>query len=369
MNALKKFFWWCAGTHQDTLVNYPEEHNKYVSIGATIFFTGLFATLAGGYAMYFVFSGAQYALLSSIFFGLIWGLAIFNLDRYIVLSLDKSKSSAKQLLQALPRIILAIIIGLVISRPLELKIFDKEIREHLRTSYLQQQRAKIDTLNRTFEQKYSVEHGQLTTLKNQADSLELSIKNERTQLNHEIFGTKTDQTSGVLGYGPYAKMKEQNLTKQEIYLDTLRSNIQGKEAQLLKRKEAEGLLDQKILSSSSLDSAVNVAGFADRNSALGNLHQKENGEVDKSIQYAVNFIALLFIFFECLPVLVKLMSDRDAYDHAIEAQKTIQHYESETHIVVEKKAIDKLEDYRTDASIKRRMDKLTDDYHASKNSH
>lgn len=41
MNSVSRFFWYCAGVHQDTLIKYPEEHNKYVSIGATIFFTGL----------------------------------------------------------------------------------------------------------------------------------------------------------------------------------------------------------------------------------------------------------------------------------------------------------------------------------------
>ncbi|MGG5905579.1 DUF4407 domain-containing protein [Sphingobacterium daejeonense] len=51
----------------------------------------------------------------------------------------------------------------------------------------------------------------------------------------------------------------------------------------------------------------------DQNAALTNLHKKPDGTVNKSTEYAVIFIALLFIFFECLPVFVKLMSGRDAY--------------------------------------------------------
>lgn len=359
---MKDFFCWCAGVHADTLAKYPEEHNKYVSIGATIFFTGLFAALAGGYALYFVFSGSDFAFFYAMIFGLIWGLAIFNLDRYIVLSIDKSRSGGMQLLQALPRILLAILIGLVISRPLELKIFDKEIREHLRAEYLIQQNAKIDTLNKTFENKYLVEYGQLNALKTQADSMDSSIKTARQQLNHEIFGTKTDETSGVMGYGPYAKMKESELNKQQIYLDSLRTRIQAKESELLQRKTAEGLMDQRILSDKSLDSAINVAGFADRNAALSNLHKKPDGTINKSTEYAVIFIALLFIFFECLPVFVKLMSGRDAYDNALKNKKEINYYESDTEVRVEKTAIDKIDDYRVDASIKRRMDRLQEEF-------
>ncbi|HEY0175383.1 MAG TPA: DUF4407 domain-containing protein, partial [Pedobacter sp.] len=50
MDAFYRFFWFCSGVHQPTLENHPTEHNKYVGIGATIFFTGLFAALSGGYA-------------------------------------------------------------------------------------------------------------------------------------------------------------------------------------------------------------------------------------------------------------------------------------------------------------------------------
>lgn len=368
MSTLKHFFWWCAGVHKETLSRFPEEHSKYVSIGATIFFTGLFASLAGGYALYFVFSGTDFGLFYALLFGVIWGLAIFNLDRYIVLSLDKSGSTGKQLLQALPRIILAILIGVVISRPLELKVFDKEIKEHLRIEYLKKQQASIDTLNRTFESKYLVEYSQLRSLKTQADSLESTIKIARQQLNHEIFGTKTTETSGVLGYGPYAKMKEENLKKEAILLDTLRNRIQYKESQLLARKEKEGLLDQSILSAKSLDSAVNVAGFADRNAALANLHKNPDGTEESSTKYAVIFIALLFIFFECLPVFVKLMSARDTYDAAIHNQRTVHFFESSSNVDVEKNALNKLVPQRTDIAIQARLDKLTTDYENSKRS-
>lgn len=366
MNTLKHFFWWCSGVHRETLSRFPEEHSKYVSIGATIFFTGLFASLAGGYALYFVFSGSPFAMTYAVFFGLIWGLAIFNLDRYIVLSLDKSASIGKQLLQALPRILLAILIGIVISRPLELKIFDKEIKEHLRIEYLKQQQAQIDTLNRTFESKYQVEYGQLQHLKTQADSLESSIKTSRQQLNHEIFGTKTTETSGVLGYGPYAKMKEEHLKKEEVLLDTLRTRIQMREEQLLKRKEHEGLLDQHILSDKSLDSAINIAGFADRNAALANLHRNPDGTENSSTKYAVIFIALLFVFFECLPVFVKLMSAKDPYDVAIHNQRVVHQFESSSNVDIEKNALNQLIAQRTDIATQRRLDILVRDYEENK---
>src|SRR5690606_40967019 len=64
-------------------------------------------------------------------FGLIWGLLIFNLDRYIVSTIKKRDSIKSALWQATPRIVLAVIIAVVISKPLEMKIFDKEINRVL----------------------------------------------------------------------------------------------------------------------------------------------------------------------------------------------------------------------------------------------
>ena len=45
MKKITRFFWFCSGAHIGTLKKYPIEHNKYVGIGATIFFTALFASL------------------------------------------------------------------------------------------------------------------------------------------------------------------------------------------------------------------------------------------------------------------------------------------------------------------------------------
>src|SRR3546814_4577260 len=96
----------------------------------------MFAALAGGYARYFVFSGSAGAALLAVLFGLLWVLAIFNLDRYIVSSIRKVGGPWKQLLQASPRLTLAVLIAVVIARPLELKIFDKETRTRQKEQYL-----------------------------------------------------------------------------------------------------------------------------------------------------------------------------------------------------------------------------------------
>ena len=358
MNRISRFLWFCSGAHLDTLEKHPTDHNKYFGIGATIFFTGLFAALSGGYAMYFVFKGGDFAWLFAIFFGLIWGLAIFNMDRYIVGSLDKNASSRKQLLQATPRILLAIMIGIVISRPLELRIFDKEIKEKLKVSYLNGQRSKIDTLNKAFDKKYTIELGKLNDLKVQRDSLAAAIKSDRQKLNYEIFGNKTTETSGVMGYGPYAKRKEAELKQREQNLDTLTADVRQMEKFVDGRKAFDGLMTEKLYTSKQLDSLSNVAGFADRNWALGQLSFNADGSKDFNTAMAVTFIGLLFIFFECLPVFVKLMSARGSYDHAVENEEKVQMHLSDKDRDMEITVADQIQDNRIDIRAQQRIDEL-----------
>src|SRR3954470_16051005 len=288
MEKVTRFFWFCSGAHVDTLKKYPVEHNKYVGIGATIFFTALFAALSGGYAMYFVFSGNAFAVGFAILFGLLWGTAIFNMDRYIVSSINKEGTTNQQILQASPRILLAIMIGIVISRPLELKVFDKEIRQKLKTAYLKGQHRKIDTLQKTYEQKYGMELAKTIDLKKEKDSLEKDINRSRYQLNQEVFGDKTNQTSGITGYGTYAKQKQGVLEEKQARLKTVMESTDKMDQYLAQRKDFEGLNSLKLFTDKQLDSLAAIAGFSDRNWALGQLTYNENGTRDLDTYLAIS---------------------------------------------------------------------------------
>jgi len=121
---LKQFFILCSGADRDLLEGCSEgEQTKYVGIGATVFFTAVMAFLASAYALFTVFDSIYPALI----FGFVWSLLIFNLDRFIVSTIKKRDRFFDEFLQATPRIMLAVIIAIVISKPLEIKIFEKEI--------------------------------------------------------------------------------------------------------------------------------------------------------------------------------------------------------------------------------------------------
>ncbi len=313
MQDIRLFFWMCTGTPIGVIEKYPTEHNKFIGIGATIFFTALFAGLSGGYALYYVFAGSPFAVCFAIVFGILWGLAIFNLDRYIVSSINKTAKGIRQFYQASPRLIFAVLIAIVIARPLELKIFEKEIKEVLKSRYLREQQARITRVQDSFSDKYALELEQIEKLQKEYDEVTNEVTLLREELKSEVFGQMTGKTSGVVGFGTYAQQKQEVIQAKQQREDYLASRLTELESFINRQKSQEGINDQLMLIDSRLDARVSTAGFADRNWALGQLTEGGDG-VNNSSANAVMFITLLFVAFECAPILVKLLSDAGPSD-------------------------------------------------------
>src|SRR4029450_6028644 len=83
-HRMKRFFWLCSGADIAILQTWDcsTEHNTYAGIGATIVLTAVLASFSGGYALRTVFQ----SLPATVSLGILWGILIFNLDRYIVMS-------------------------------------------------------------------------------------------------------------------------------------------------------------------------------------------------------------------------------------------------------------------------------------------
>src|SRR5690606_40942160 len=112
MSKIKVFLWLCSGAFLPLLRRSPSESNKYLGIGAAVLFTGILAALSAGYALYTIFE----TVWISVLFALLWGLVIFNLDRFIVSSMRKRDGIWTEWKLAVPRLVLAVLLALVISK-------------------------------------------------------------------------------------------------------------------------------------------------------------------------------------------------------------------------------------------------------------
>lgn len=293
---LKRFFILCSGADSKLLDNCAEgEQTKYVGIGATVFFTALMAFIAAGYALYTVFDSIPVA----VGFGLVWGLLIFNLDRFIVSTIKKRDSFMDEFLQALPRIILAIIIAIVISKPLELKIFEKEIDRVLLEQKNDLTLANQNQIAEQYTPATQAIDNEITKIKAETEAKE----NEVNAL-YETYIAEAEGRAGTerIGKGPVYKEKRE---KHDAALAELAE---------LKKTNAEkiaALESQKVELASQYDTAV-----ADAQPIIDNFDglMARVDALDELPWLPSFFILLLFLAIETTPIFAKLISPKGEYD-------------------------------------------------------
>ncbi len=300
---IKNFFWMCSGADPDLLNESPKsEQIKYAGIGGTVFFTAVMAFIAGAFALYTVFDN----LYVSIAFGLIWGLLIFNLDRFIVSTIKKRDNFWQELLQASPRIVLAIIIAVVISKPLEMKIFEKEINQVLLE---QKNELTLKNQNQIAEQ-YNPE---IKRIESEINTLKTQVNTKEREVNdlYNTYINEAEGTSGTmkLGKGPVYKEKRE---KHDALLNDLQQLKEGNNIKIAEKEAAMTLLRTKQSEQISSDQPIidGFDGLMARINALGEL-----------AWFPSFFIFLLFVAIETAPVLAKIMASKGAYDLKYEEQE------------------------------------------------
>lgn len=301
----RHFLWWCAGAHQDLLKDCPSEQSKYAGLGGVLLATFVLAALAAGYAIYSVFNDPLWAVL----FALIWGLIIFNFDRFLVSTMRKyGVSRRKQVWIAAPRIALALLIGFTIARPLELKIFEKEIDVQI-TANRHQKMLLNDSLLQTEQRPV------LTAAQQERDRLtarKLGIEDTLHQLQQayiqEADGTGGSQRRGI---DRLTRMKQQAYRSALLQftpeLERLQQQIGYQDSLIAAAHAGRALRNRQYETQVTGD-----VGFLERNKALSDLSSHES-----SVFWANLLLSLLIILIETGPVLSKLIMNTGPYDLAL----------------------------------------------------
>lgn len=286
---MNKFFIWCSGADVATVLKCESpERNKYFNVGMVVFFVALLAALSATYFVSYAFDKSTdpsitpgYALV-----GLLWGFVIISLDRSIVATINKEDPIKKQLIRAAPRFVIAIFIGLVISTPLEMKIFSKEINNKLKEII--------------FNEIGSGSKDQLTARKEilSAKERELSTLDNEKNINYRIFRDEIKGgTTGQLGYGKKAREYEGNYNKSFEQYNAKKLEVDSARADLRQLQFGLGTVE-----SISDEQIAQRAGVEKRVIALYSLN---------SFHWV---ITALFILFEILPMIVKLLGAKGNYE-------------------------------------------------------
>lgn len=334
--CLNELLWSCAGVDKPLLRMCQSDWSKKTCIGGIILGTAVFAMLSSTYAAYTV-SGK---IWGAIFIGLVWGVFIFILDRYLVNSMysdGTSKITPQEWKSASPRLIIAIFIGIVISTPVEMLVFNGRIQKEIQ---------KENRLSQNEETVYAT-NSELRQLKNDVDkqqtlvdTLNNQVLRYRARLHKEV--TREDRPN----YGSRAAVIDTLLKQTTRSWNTEDSKLKGlkdKHDNLYRTVQSSLVLKDSLQNdfSTRLQMMLKITGKHYTDSQLKPVDnmvavdESTSGFAEwwnafwpsNSLFWVRLFIMCFFMIIEITPVLAKMMAADGKY---------------EEYLILESKTMDKL---------------------------
>lgn len=357
---LTRLFWYAAGADAQLLARCPNSDRvKFQGLGGVVSATAALAFVSGAYAFSVVFGPKGQTALApagfdtqtiavSVGFGLMWAAIIFNIDRFIVASTGKGDGTDRitfgELVNALPRIFMALVIGTCISAPLEIRVLKTEIDTELSKRQMRME----DDLNKETDKAFEKEKAELTAkidgaqkglsgaaAKSEAatkayrgdlETRRLEIKAQRQKLEEEAEGRSA---SGKPGRGPAYFDKVENLNFLQTQLDAdIKKWDADRAADTAKQASADGLVKQDVDRWQKL--MDEKTGEIKRKKELNHkTAQNLDGLMMRiQISHELSFwvpllIMLLLLSIEVGPIFFKMMLITGAYDYLSENQKRL----------------------------------------------
>ena len=350
-NAIMRFLWKAAGGDKYLLeqATYSDQV-KYMCLGGIVFATGAMAGLAGGYAFYTIFSPRGSALdtvrqkkfaefnqeaiqqmtkdaiasfhtqeilvpILSIVFGIIWGLIIFNIDRFIVTSTGKGDGTEKitweEFKGAIPRILMGAIIAITISKPVEIRMFKTEIDNKLYEKQLDLQKEFEKKTTANFEERLKVVEGDLGKVGEQRNILIGRLKDAEQAYTDNLMG----KANGIsAGNGPLSKALKDQV--DAINNDLIRfDQINGDKIKDSEKKRKGILAEKDIALSKNVEVSNGLDGLVERIKLADEVSAEKKPDGTYGFSWISFFVTLLFMAIELTPVFFKLMLTKTPYDY------------------------------------------------------
>jgi hypothetical protein len=291
-------------------------------LGALIFFTAAFATLSGGYAAYTAFGDPAVATA----LGVLWGLFIFTLDRFIVSGIrplhhEPSDTGAvlvgkslRGLLQAFPRIVLAVFLSIVIATPLELKLFEREIQWSMAQDTQMRAIEAEQLANEEFPaiENLRTHNTELLQLLQAKEARRDTLRDQALAEAEGLGGTRRR------GQGPIYADRRAEFERYQQELEDFRRDVTTQlAANAATMTSLEAQKQQRLAGVKSV--AEHAPGLLARLNALYQLaHDPEN----RALRWAILWIFFVFLAIETAPVLTKALAGYGPYDKLLERIET-----------------------------------------------
>jgi hypothetical protein len=342
-----------SGARAEVLDQCPSERVKFESLGWALLITSGMAVVS----MWFALASALGVNGFLAFFPAVaWGFVIMGIDRWLITSLPLD-AARRRLAMALPRLLLALLLGTLISTPFVLRIFNSEItaqmvvmKQERAAAFLTQQANSQVGKQVTYWrnnvanlQKVIVSRG-VVSLDPAADPQVQSLTKQRTAelaLQQQYYKAWQCQLYGgsgcPAGQGPLAKASQQNYENAKAQVAQLTTQIQQRETQLSATDKASQVARltqaQNALPAAQAQLATAVARENALQQSFDIDNQHTNGLLirlqaldqlsasNSTVNSARILLFLLFLVIECLPVSVKLLQQPGVYERILQAEK------------------------------------------------
>lgn len=315
---ISKFLWWSAGADQQLLSKCTySDRVKFASLGGVVFATGIMAFVSMTFAVYIILAAkvtiekdgveivtSNMPVLWAAIAGFTWGLIIFNLDRFIVSSTGKGDGkdtiSLKEFTNSIPRLLMALVIGLTISAPLEVYMFKPEIIKQ----FYQLNKDKVKEDGKKVEEAF----------KPDIDRVDADLKKMEAEKadKYSTWKTMDEQVSYEITHGGcHDKCLEQKARR-----DAMDKEIKALEKRIdAKQKEKDEKVAEKQEELAELDKKLmKFPGLLECITTLE--------EVPGSF-WPIWLIRFLFMVIEMSPIIFKLMLVKGTYDYLEDNKKEI----------------------------------------------
>ncbi|WP_144784192.1 DUF4407 domain-containing protein [Microbacterium sp. BH-3-3-3] len=350
-----------GGADNDVLDEVPEEVPRFVQMFLVLAGTALVSSLS---MMFALLTGVRVSLWLAVPLAIVWGLIIFNLDRFLTSTMRSTKNIFRLLGLAMPRVIMAALIGIVVAEPLVLQVFQNDIVREVNSTNVTQALTDQDAVTGGPEkQALDAASAQVSALENQAatgivtgtsstsaesaaaqqsvDQLTQQLAAQQTVIDQaravyqcELTGQGAGTVpgcTGVAGNGASSDAAQAQLAQAQSAYDSLSTQLAQAQSTLAaansagaeaaassadaNKQQAEDQLPAARAQYESALAAYNAraSSVADGNAgAVGLLSQitalERLSDREPTLRWAHYLIAALFFMIELLPVLVKVLT-------------------------------------------------------------
>lgn len=301
--GIHHFLWNLAGFKRSIIAKCKVDKYHAAVIGALLLMVGLYATIA--WSFFFQTLGGNPLL--TIAAGLFMGAFIVAFDRALIASMASGKANVFSLGF---RLVLAILLGVFLSQPIILKLYEPEIKREaaiLMDKKIVERKAELT----------AVYQNELTSLEGQKTQLQTDLDNKRSIISQseKDFKKEMDGTGGTKKYG-YSTVSKQKEKILEGHLSEYEQMSTTHQPQIIQLQANINSINDKIFNE--------VEQFRAENKEMGTLIQAEalhsllKKDASGSLTMRYYLLSFILTLIELSALIGKIFLKTPAYRNKVE---------------------------------------------------